>query len=458
MTIRGQRCITYATALALGLSISSVSFADYKGWLETSYPADGPGAAAIVAIDGLVVFRGAVGMADLEHDVALTSDSAFQIGSLTKQFTAATILLLEEQGKLSVDDSISEYLQGFSSLDPEVTVGHLLEHTSGISDYVQIPGYMTSGPARKDIRTSDLVAMIRDLPLNFPAGSYFDYTDSAYVLLGAIIEQVAHVSYGEFVTRHVFEPLELQQTYYGGNQIIPDRAKGYQGTTGRYRNADFISMSQTYAAGALLSTVDDLLVWSDSLFGGRFLSPESVIEMTTTKKLADGSPTGYGYGLVIETAYGSTVISHEGQVPGFSASAVWLPQQKVFAAVLSNNPENNVSPAYLARRFAFEAGDVNYPRLSTVNFAPETLNDYVGTYFIENGGVRNVILEAGMLYTVRNGQQLEILPSGPDLFYYPGSFVYINFHRSDDGAVVSMDIYYDGEKNPQSAQRKTHGN
>ena len=176
--------------------------------LRETYPQGQPGAAVIVTKDGETVFRRAYGMANLELGVALQPDMVFRLGSITKQFTAAAILLLEQQGKLSVGDLLSKHLPGYPVHGHPITIEHLLTHTSGIFSYTSIPGYMAR-KVRQDLTTSELVDAFKGQPMSFAPGERWSYSNSGYVLLGAIIERVSEQSYADFVRSHIFEPLSL---------------------------------------------------------------------------------------------------------------------------------------------------------------------------------------------------------------------------------------------------------
>ena len=328
---------------------------DYAAWLDEAVPADGPGVTALVMRDGEVVFRGAAGMANIELGVSMQPDHVMRIGSITKQFTAAAILLLQDRGKLDVSDEITKYLPDFSTQGESITVDQLLAHTSGIFSFTDIPGYWRGDLIRTDVSVAEMMELFADQPLQFLPGSQFSYSNSGYVLLGAIIERVSGKTYAEFMCSEIFEPLGLVDTRHGGAQLVPRRASGYEiGPDEQVRNALPISMTHPYAAGALLSTVDDLGRWNTALFDGKLLSEEAIRAMTTAAELNDGSSTEYGYGLYVRERDGFRVVSHSGGIHGFSTSAVWLPDERVYAVVLSNL-ENSNTANNLVWRFARDA-------------------------------------------------------------------------------------------------------
>ena len=446
---------------AIGTMIISMVFTsfvsaspEYQQWLEEAYPADGPGAAVIVIKSNEVMFRSASGMADMELDVALTPENVFRLGSITKQFTAAGILLLEEQGKLSVGDNISKYLPDYPTQGHTIKIENLLSHTSGIFSYTSIPGYFNGVAIRKDVTTEELVEVFENLPMDFAPGEQYRYSNSGYVLLGAIIEKVSGQSYAEFIQTAIFDKLGMKHSFYGGPQIILNRVNGYHGEAGNYSNAGYLSMTQPHAAGSLLSTVDDLAVWSKALFGGQLLSKESLKKMTTDFELNNGDHAGYGFGLTISERFGEREIAHGGGIHGFSTSGIWLPKQKIYAAVLSNNPDSG-SPDFLAARMAFDTASADYPKQVAIDIDTAKLAEYMGVYRINEGETRNVMMEEDRLYTQRTGGgRSEIVAHGEDAFFYPGGFTHLLFKRDRDGNVVAMDMHHGGADKAERAERK----
>ncbi|MEE4145891.1 MAG: serine hydrolase [Halieaceae bacterium] len=449
-----------ASLAAIGTMIFAFAFAsfvsaspDYQQWLDEAYPADGPGAAVIVVRDNEVLFRSAAGMADMELGVPLTPANVFRIGSITKQFTAAGILLLEEQGKLSVSDNINKYLPDYPTQGHTIKIENLLSHTSGIFNYTDIPGYFDGAAIRKDVTTEELIAVFANLPMNFAPGEAYSYSNSGYVLLGAIIEKVSGQTYAEFMQTAIFDKLGLKHSYHGGPQIILNRAHGYQGEAGDYSNAAYLSMTQPHGAGALLSTVDDLAQWSNALFGGELLSKESLKKMTTDFELNNGEHAGYGFGLGVRERFGEREIAHNGGIHGFSTSGIWLPKQKIYAAVLSNHADSG-SPDFLAARMAFDAAGADYPKLVAIEIDADKLPQYLGVYRINENETRNVMLEDGRLYTQRTGGgRLEIVAHAEDAFFYPGGFTHLVFRRDRSGNVTAMDMYQGGADKAERAER-----
>lgn len=428
--------------------------ADYAGQLERAYPADGPGGAVILVREGQVIFRAARGMADVELGVALEPEHVFRLGSITKQFTAAAIMQLADEGKLAVEDPITKYLPDYPTQGHTITVEHLLTHTSGIANYTDIPGYWLGPRIRADLTTDELIAVFRDLPMEFAPGTRFAYSNSGYVLLGAIVEKVSGQAFAEYVRERLFAPLGMAHSHSGGMQLIPGRVEGYESDGGELANAPFLSMTQPHAAGALLSSVDDLARWSAGLFGGKVVSEESLARMTTAYTLADGEDTGYGYGLAIGSFRGEPSIAHGGGIHGFSTHAMWLPESQVFVAVLSNHPGNQTTPEFLATGLAAEAIGRPYPVRQAIRLDEETLREYAGLYRIDEGTTRTVTVEDGRLFTQRSGStRLQALPHAPDAFFYEGIRTHFAFERDSTGAVVRMLMYQGGADEAEVAER-----
>ena len=444
-----------ALTLLLGLAFSaSAGEGPYQGYLEAAYVADAPGAAVIVVRDGEVLFRGARGMASMELGVALEPEHVFRLGSITKQFTAVAVLQLVEQGKIALDDPITRFVPDYPTHGHEITVAQLLTHTSGISNYTNIPGYMGDERIRRDLSTEELVDVFDELEMDFEPGERWSYSNSGYVLLGAIIEEASGMPYSEYVEKHLFEPLGLEDSHYGGPQLVERRVEGYNGAPGQIANAPFLSMTQPHAAGSLLSTVDDLARWNAALFGGEVLSAETLEAMTTKVVLADDTTFDYGYGFQLGDFRGEPIVHHGGGIPGFVTNALWLPESKVYVAVLSNWPEHPVGPTRLARQMAAAAMGKPFPTHVPIEVDAETLQSYVGTYRIDDESTRAVVFEGGKLFTQRSGgPRFEVLAHAEDAFYYPQTFTHLTFERDASGAVTAMHMFHDGGDEAEVASR-----
>ncbi|MDJ0656951.1 MAG: serine hydrolase [Xanthomonadales bacterium] len=446
-----MRKLYLGLVLLLGLTAAHGNTA-YREILEASYPSDGPGAAVLVVKKGEVVYRDAHGMANIELGVPLRPDHVFRLGSITKQFTGAAIMLLVEEGKVDLDAPIQTYLPDYPDHGHTITTRHLLTHTSGIFSYTSIPGYMGSGEIRADLTTDELVEVFDDLEMNFAPGERYSYSNSGYVLAGAIIEKVSGMSYADFVQQRIFDPLGMTNSHYGGPQMIPGRASGYSQDGEGVVNAEFLSMTQPHAAGSLLSSVDDMQKWNEALFGGEILSKESMAEMIKPFELNDGEESRYGLGLSVEEFRGETSVSHGGGIHGFTTHGRWLPDQDIYVIALTNT--NGQSPQYLADRLASVAMGRPHDPQPAADLDESALQELTGAYQVAEGDIRNIFLQDGRLYSQRtNSGRFPVIVTDKDTIYYEESFTYARFKRNRKGEVVEMKFYPDGATRPQTVKR-----
>ena len=287
----------------------------------------------LVARAGEILLSKGYGMANLDWDVPNTADTKFRIGSITKQFTAMSILLLQEQGKLTIHDPICTYIEDCPDTWADITIEHLLLHTSGIPNFTELPDYVpTSG-----LRSLPLATIQRfiDKPLDFQPGEEWYYSNSGYILLGYLIQEVSGQSYQRFLRDNIFEPFGLTDSGYDENyRIIKNRALGYENSR---RVASFIDMTVPYAAGALYSTVGDLYTWIQALMNGEVV-PQAVLDAMwqASVPIPDAPDTKYAYGLVSYPIADHAAIGHDGSINGFSSTLNYFPDDKVTIIALSN--------------------------------------------------------------------------------------------------------------------------
>jgi CubicO group peptidase (beta-lactamase class C family) len=354
----------------------------------------------LVARDGQVIFSKGYGFANLEWKVPNTPDTKFRLGSVTKQFTAASILLLEERGKLSVTDPVKKYMPDAPDAWDQITIRHLLTHTSGIPNFTGFEDYRKLEPFAAT--PAQLVARFRDKPLDFKPGEKWSYSNSGYVLLGYLIEKITGGTYEKFVTENIFSPLGMKDTGYDSNTaIIPHRADGYEAAPDGFRHAGFIHMSIPHAAGALYSTTEDLLKWEQGLYGGKLLQPASLQKMTTP--FLDN----YAFGLTVETAGGHKRITHGGGIEGFNTELEYYPEDKL-AVVVLKNVTGEVAAPEIANKLAAVAHGENVVLLGErkeITLPPEKLRRLVGAYKMQDGPVLLIALNGAQLTTKLGNQQ-----------------------------------------------------
>lgn len=396
--------------------------------LSAQYPADQPGITALVAKDGKVLYRKAFGLANMELEVPMKPENIFEIGSITKQFTAVSILMLEEAGKLSVNDPLSKYIPDYPQGD-QIKIHHLLNHTSGIKSYTNMPSFMSQ--ARTDLTPIELIAVFKDQPMEFQPGEQYAYNNSAYILLGYIIEEVSGSTYEDFVETRIFKNLGMNNSMYGHKaELIKNRAFGYQPSEAGYNNAEYLSMTLPYAAGSLMSCVDDMLLWEQAIHKNTLISEASKKKAFTNYKLTNGNDIYYGYGWSVDEIHGVPTIEHGGGIFGYTTYAVYVPSEDLYAVVLHNG--NGNSPTDITVKVTAEALEKPFPSQSKINLTAEQMKQWVGTYEFENDVVRYITFADGALYSEREGSEnLKLFPISENEFYFEGSFSNYTFKKEN---------------------------
>jgi len=387
----------------------------------------------LLARDGQPIVSRGYGLANIENDVSNTPQTVFRLGSVTKQFTAMAILLLQERGKLSVNDPICKYLSDCPQTWQPITIKNLLTHTAGIPNYTDFPDFTKTAAA--ETTTAELITRFRDKPLQFALGEKFAYSNSGYYLLGAIIERVSGKSYPDFLQENIFAPLGMKHTGYDNPvRIIKNRAAGYARTNDGFINAAPISMSTAYAAGALYSTVEDLLLWDQSLYTEKLVSRKSLDEAFTPFK------SNYGYGWSIGKRYDRQVIAHGGGIFGFSSYIARYPADHVTVIVLSNvegAPSGEIANSLAA--IVFGAPYEIPAERKEIHVAAKTLEKYVGQYQLTPQLVVKVTLEEGkLLAQVSTQPKLELFAESETVFFFKTVNAQVTFVLSAQGEVTGL--------------------
>lgn len=303
--------------------------------LDKKYNPKEPGAAVLVSKNGQVVYHKAFGSANLELDVPMKTKHVFNIGSMTKQFTAVSVLMLVEQGKLNLDDEITKFLPEYPTNGRRITIHHLLNHTSGIKSYTSVQKVRKM--IRTDVSSKELIDVFKNEPFDFNPGSAFKYNNSGYAILGYIIELISGVSYEEFVEKNIFLHLGMSSSFYGSHsKIIQDRASGYHSRNDQFKNVMYASYSFPYASGSLMSTTEDLLKWQQAIKNNILIKKETSENLFTNYTLNDRSNTNYGYGWHIRNIDNVKTYEHGGSIFGFKSMAVYIPREDIYVVILSN--------------------------------------------------------------------------------------------------------------------------
>jgi CubicO group peptidase (beta-lactamase class C family) len=389
-----------------------------------AYPANSPGATVLIAKDDKIIYRKAFGMANLELNVPMKPESVFKLASITKQFTSVAILILMEQGKLSLQDPLSKYIADFPRGN-EITLHHLLNHTSGIKDYTRIPELRSK--TRLDMSPEELISTFKNLPLEFNPNEKYDYNNSGYVLLGYIIEQLSGMSYGDFIEKNIFDKLGMKNSYYADTyKIIPNRACGYQLYEDDYENAEYMSPTFPYSAGSLMSTVDDMFLWYKAIHQNTLISEKSKQLAFTNHTLTDGKHNNYGYGWFINELAGMKTLEHTGGINGFSTSGIYVPDKNCYAIVLTNLDDGKGPETHNLKAVSLLLGRPIVDKVA-VKLSEKQLKKWIGAYQFEDV-IRFITYDNGVLYSMREGSRpIKLIPLSENEFIFEDLATTYNF-------------------------------
>ncbi len=393
----------------------------------------------LVARGDDVVFSKSFGSANLEWNIANTPATKFRIGSMTKQFTAASILLLEERGKLKIDDPVKKYMPDAPAAWDKITIFNVLTHTAGLPNFTSFPEYakMQAFPNTPE----QIVDTFKNKPLDFEPGSKFSYSNSGYVLLGYLIEKITGASYEKFLQENIFTPIGMKDSGYDSSTaIIERRASGYAPSPAGPVNAEYVHMSVPHGAGALYSTTQDLLEWQLALYGGKVLKPESFAKMTTPFK------DDYAFGLIVRTTDGRKQMWHNGGIQGFNSSMAWYPESKTTIVVLANL--NGQAPDQMLPQLAAVAFGKDVQLTSErkeIRLPREMLASYVGIYQLAPKVKLTMTLDGDQMMTQLSGQQkLQVFPESDGKFFLKVVDAQLEFVKDTNGKVTDVILHQNG--------------
>jgi len=403
--------------------------------IKKALPNNEHGLAILITQGDDVVYEKYVGYADVKAKREVDANTTFRIGSVTKQFTAAGILKLVEQGEIKLDDPLSKFIKDFPQGE-KVTIHHLLTHTSGIKSYTDEEGFLEK--VNKPITADDLANHIKTLGYDFEPGDKWKYNNSAYFLLGYIIEQESGMSYGEFLNKHFFKPAEMNNTgIYDNSKSYKREALGYMSENGKVKESLNWDMSHAGGAGNMYSTVSDLIKWNEFVFSEKALSNEVLKKAHTPVMLNDGSSHPYGYGWGVGHFRGQKQIAHSGGLHGFLSFLGYYPEIGASIAITSNaSPPLNVVPANLAQELVQVFFNEHLKKHVEVEMTPDELQKYIGRYEYPRGVIMTVTNEDDKLFAELSGQpKFQIFPEGDHTFFWKAVDAQITFHVTDEGVV-----------------------
>jgi CubicO group peptidase (beta-lactamase class C family) len=385
----------------------------------------------LIAKKGKVLLSKGYGMADQSHDIPNTSTTKFKLASVSKQFTAMAILILENK-------YIADYPNG-----EKISIHHLLTHTSGIQNMTALPVFDSIKTKRHSLE--QIIAYFKKLPLEFEPGSKHNYSNSGYLLLSYIIEKASGKTYGEFMKENIFDPLAMKNSgVYDNLDVIKNTALGYSETDNGFVNAPYIDMSIPSGAGALYSTVEDMFLWDQSL------STEKLVKKATLQKMITPFKDNYAYGLRVDNYNGHKWITHSGGIEGFATITNRFPDDELYMVILKNVDNQQLFQAHrIARSIMF---DQKYElpverKIATINTS--VYKTLIGEYELEPGFVFNITTESGKLFAQATNQpKIEIYPEGEYKYFVKVVNAQFEFNKDEKGTIASLTLIQGGAKMP----------
>ena len=388
----------------------------------------------LVSKNGKILFEKGFGYRDIKNKVPNMPNTIYQIGSMTKQFTAVVILKLAEQNKLTLQDRLSKYFPDYPRGN-EITIEHLLTHTSGIYEYFRNTQY-NNRDIKKPLSKEERMLFFRDKPLDFDPGTKFSYCNSGYELLGLIIEQLTYKPYELVVREYILNPLKMIHTGYDFIWLKSnDKAKAYS-LYSKKVTTDAIpwDSTATYSAGSLYSTAQDLYLWHKGLLSNQIISKSSLEKAYTPFR------NGYGYGWWIDSLYQKRVVSHGGNVQGFTTHMIRIPEEDVCIILINNTYNHEIET--IGNSIVSILFDKPYKGLKEIDLSPDLFEKYTGEYEVSSDYLVNITREGSHLYMKINSEpEIEIFAENTNYFFQKDEDVRIRFFPDDKGKIIEIAVF-----------------
>ena len=411
-----------------------------EAFLDNMYRPGHPGAVVLVRQGDQPPKVFSRGLARVEGRLAMDSNMVFPIGSITKSFTAVSVMILAEQGKLSLNGRLTDYFPEYSPEYDHVNISHLLGHTSGIASYNQAPEYR-SHPDKASLTLEKMMAFSRNKPLKFDPGARFNYSNSNYIFLTAIIEKASGREYREFVSSEILEKAGMRSTYFNVSSIQGSSPQGYE-LSDEGVTPESEETSHTFGAGMMHSSVEDISLFLLALEKNDLVGRDSVdLLFSLPLKHRDGRPDEYAHGFWVTELDGTRTIKLEGYCRGFFTNAFYQPQTRTQVIIFPNTsgfprPDD---PTYIARWITRHLSGEPVRIFRKAEVSPGILENYQGVYRIDDENIRQVIIKGKKLYTLRTGGAImEAVPESGDSFFYPNTFTTFSFLKDENGNLSGM--------------------
>jgi CubicO group peptidase (beta-lactamase class C family) len=403
------------------------------------------GYSVLISQNGKVLYQDALGLANVELNVPMTPRHIFEIGSLTKPFTAVAILLLAQDGVLSLEDNISKYIPGISTTKGDVTLKHLLAHTSGLVDPINDPEFLSTR-IQESVSLKGLITQFKNGRWQHVAGEQIHYSNVGYSMLAWVIEQVSGVTYEAFLKERIFLPLMMHHTSQVSFNLTKGKVTGYTFDGSKPRQHDLVNLNWGYAAADLLSTTEDLSVFNHALMQGRLLNQAHLHILLSPVILNNDAQRQGSFTFALSSIWGFDAVRISGSTLGYSCHSIYLPDNDTFVIVLSNSDGVNgggwIAPATVAGKLAATLLALPIPNYKRVQLSDQSSTQYIGSYQLDNETIRKLSIDGGKYYYQRNDEaKYEVIPMENDSFYFEDTLSYFQINKQDNKK-RTMDFYY----------------
>ena len=436
MYLKRTHFFAFVLLLALSVAVQADKVDDYvRAQMEKQHL---PGVSIVVIKDQKIIKAEGYGLANVELNVPAKPDTVYKIGSVSKQFIATGIMLLVQDGKVSLDDTISKFLEGTPETCAPITVRHLLTHTSGLVR--EAPGF----DPLKIQNDADVIKTAYSLPLRFTPGQKYEYCNVGYFTLAEIISKVSGKPWGDFLNERVFAPLEMHATRTTNmTELVPNRANGYVWRNGKLQNASIYFALRP--SGAFLSTVLDLAKWDAALETGKLLKQSTLDQMWTPVKLNDGTTHPYGFGWELEPVGSHKKVNHGGSLPGFRAQLARFVDDKLTVAVLTNGDNANAAAIAIDVANFYIPGLI--PERIVAKVDPKIFDGYTGQYQADPSVIVSVTREGDKLVMQQGtGEKRELSPENETNFFLKDNPRTIYSFAKDETGQVYLVVKLDGRE------------
>ncbi|MCE3259944.1 MAG: Beta-lactamase [Bacteroidetes bacterium] len=399
------------------------------------------GSVLVAKKDKILLSKG-YGMANFSYEIPNSPSTKFKLASVSKQFTALSILMLEEKGKLSLDDKLTKFIPDYPNGD-KVTVHHLLTHTSGIPNVTSLPIYDTimTQPHTQE----KLIGYTKNKALEFEPGTKFSYSNTGYILLSYIVEKVSGKEFGDFLKSNIFVPLGMKNSgLWHSREVVKNAAVGYCIENDKFQEVRYIDMSIPAGAGAIYSTVEDMYLWDRSFYSEKLVKKSTIEKMTTPFK------ENYAYGLKVEEYAGHKLITHSGGIEGFATIAYHFPDEQLYIVILKNVDNQKLFPAHKISRAVMYGQKFDLPKerqIAEVN--KKVFDGLVGDYELQPGFILTISTSQGKIFAQATGQpKIEIYPEAEYKYFAKAVDAQMEFTKDEKGNTTILTLLQGGAKMP----------